>query len=73
MLNCRIEDGRDPVRVICDSHLRTPLTSRIVATAREIPTILATVSADKEAAAPYEAAGCRVWTLPERGGPTSLS
>ena len=73
MLNCRIEGGRDPVRVICDSHLRTPLTSRIVATAREIPTILATVSADKEAAAPYEAAGCRVWTLPERGGRPDLT
>ena len=73
MLNCRVEGGRDPVRVICDSHLRTPLTSRIVATAREIPTILATVSADKEAAAPYEAAGCRVWTLPERGGRPDLT
>lgn len=73
MLNCRIEGGRDPVRVICDSHLRTPLTSRIVATAREIPTILATVSADKEAIAPYEAAGCRVWTLPERGGRPDLT
>lgn len=73
MLNCRIEGGRDPVRVICDSHLRTPLTSRIVSTAREIPTILATVSADKEAAAPYEAAGCRVWTLPERGGRPDLT
>ena len=73
MLNCRVEGGRDPVRVICDSHLRTPLTSRIVASAREIPTILAAVSADKEAAAPYEAAGCRVWMLPERGGRPDLA
>lgn len=73
MLNCRVEGGRDPVRVICDSHLRTPLTSRIVASAREIPTILAAVSADKEAAAPYEAAGCRVWMLPERSGRPDLA
>ena len=41
MLNCRIEDGVDPVRIICDSHLRTPLESKIVQTAKEIPTIIA--------------------------------
>ena len=26
MLTCRLENGRNPVRIICDSHLRTPLT-----------------------------------------------
>lgn len=33
MLNCRIEGGRDPVRVICDSRLRIPLDSQIARTA----------------------------------------
>lgn len=41
MLNCRVEKGVDPVRVICDSHLRIPLDSQIVKTARHIPTIVA--------------------------------
>lgn len=41
MLNCRIEDGVDPVRVICDSHLRIPLESQIVKTADRIRTIVA--------------------------------
>ncbi len=39
MLNCRIENGRDPVRIICDSHLQLPLNSRLVKTASEVPTI----------------------------------
>ena len=42
MLNCRMEGGRDPVRIICDSDLRIPLDSNIVRTAKEIPTIIAT-------------------------------
>jgi diaminohydroxyphosphoribosylaminopyrimidine deaminase/5-amino-6-(5-phosphoribosylamino)uracil reductase len=39
-LTCRIEGfrSRPMVRVIADSHLRTPLTARIAATARESPT-----------------------------------
>ncbi len=45
LLNCRIEGGRDPVRVICDTKLRIPLDSQIVRTAKDIPTILA-VGAD---------------------------
>lgn len=46
MLNCRIEKGVDPIRIICDSSLRIPMDSQIVQTAKEIPTIVvATVRA----------------------------
>jgi diaminohydroxyphosphoribosylaminopyrimidine deaminase/5-amino-6-(5-phosphoribosylamino)uracil reductase len=38
MLNCRIESGVDPIRLICDTHLRIPLDSKLVQTAEEIPT-----------------------------------
>lgn len=41
MLNCRMEGGRNPVRIICDSRLRIPLDSQIVKTASEIETIIA--------------------------------
>lgn len=41
MLNCRTAEGADPIRIICDSSLRTPLTSRIIRTAHDIPTIIA--------------------------------
>ncbi|MCH5253075.1 MAG: bifunctional diaminohydroxyphosphoribosylaminopyrimidine deaminase/5-amino-6-(5-phosphoribosylamino)uracil reductase RibD [Lachnospiraceae bacterium] len=48
MLNCRLEEGVDPVRIICDSGLRIPPDSRIVKTAGEIPTIVAYVVGDSE-------------------------
>ncbi|MCI9136645.1 MAG: bifunctional diaminohydroxyphosphoribosylaminopyrimidine deaminase/5-amino-6-(5-phosphoribosylamino)uracil reductase RibD [Lachnospiraceae bacterium] len=41
MLNCRMEGGRSPVRIICDSRLRIPLDSQIVKTAAQIETIVA--------------------------------
>lgn len=72
LLTCRMENGRDPVRIICDTRLRTPLTSRIVRTAGTVDTILATCVGDPEKTAPYTAAGCRVWTLPAREGHVDL-
>ena len=41
MLNCRVEGGVDPVRIICDSNLRIPTESQIVKTASDIETIVA--------------------------------
>lgn len=41
MLDCRIESGVNPVRIICDSSLRIPLDSRIMKTANDISTIIA--------------------------------
>jgi len=38
LLTCRMEGGRNPIRVICDTQLRTPLESQIVRTAGEVPT-----------------------------------
>ena len=71
MLNCRIKGGKNPVRIICDTHLRTPLTSQIIRTAGEIPTILATC-AEPSLYGPYLDAHCQVWTLPERDGHVDL-
>jgi diaminohydroxyphosphoribosylaminopyrimidine deaminase/5-amino-6-(5-phosphoribosylamino)uracil reductase len=41
MLNCRIKEGRDPVRIICDTRLRIPTDSKIVQTAKDVQTIIA--------------------------------
>ena len=59
-LTCRIEGFKEMamVRVVADSHLRLPLTSRLVATARTAPTwVLARESADARRAAAMESAG----------------
>ncbi len=47
-LTCRMEGGRNPIRIICDSGLRISLESNIVTTAREIPTMIAAVRPDEE-------------------------
>jgi diaminohydroxyphosphoribosylaminopyrimidine deaminase/5-amino-6-(5-phosphoribosylamino)uracil reductase len=64
LLNCRIEGGHSPLRVICDSALRIPTDSRIVSTAPEIPTIIVTVSDDETKAARLQALGCEVLVQP---------
>ncbi|MGN0395827.1 MAG: bifunctional diaminohydroxyphosphoribosylaminopyrimidine deaminase/5-amino-6-(5-phosphoribosylamino)uracil reductase RibD [Coprococcus sp.] len=49
MLTCRIEGGRNPVRIICDSSLRIPINSQIVKTAKEVRTIVASVAYEHNA------------------------
>lgn len=68
MLNCRMENGRDPVRIICDTRLNTPLEARLVNTAREIPTIIATCCEDSEKQRLYLEKGCKLIVLPEYKG-----
>lgn len=59
-LTCRIDDGVNPLRVICDSHLRTPLDSQIVTTANEVPTLIATCVSDPLRLKEYRERGCEV-------------
>lgn len=47
MLNCRTL-GRNPVRIICDTNLRIPIESKIVQSAKEYKTIVATSSNNME-------------------------
>ncbi len=47
-LTCRLDNARNPIRIICDSKLRTPLDSNVVTTATNIKTIIATTNSDKE-------------------------
>lgn len=65
MLNCRIESGVDPIRLICDSHLRIPLDSQIVRTAKDIPTWVFCAEADASRRNALESAGVRVVLMPD--------
>ena len=73
MLNCRLPGGRQPVRLICDTHLRTSPAARVVESAGEIPTWFLTCRGDKSAWRVYEEKGCRVLELPEREGRVDLA
>ena len=71
-LTCRLPEGRSPVRVVCDTRLRTPVTAQVVRTADKVPTLLATCCGAEERWAPYQAAGCEILLLPERGDHVDL-
>ncbi|PCS07131.1 riboflavin biosynthesis protein RibD [Lactococcus plantarum] len=64
-LTCRLADAHQPVRIICDSTLKTPRKARVVQTAKEVPTIIATCVTDRLRIAPYLKSGCQVVTLPK--------
>ena len=63
LLTCRMEGGRNPLRIILNSRLDLPLGCRIIATAAEVPTLIATCSQEAERIRRYEKRGCRVLSL----------
>ncbi len=79
LLTCRLENGRNPIRIICDSQLRIPLESNIVRTAKDVPTIIAAMSYDKknghgknEKRHILEEMGCTVISTKPNGGHVDL-
>lgn len=66
MLTCRLENGRNPLRIICDTRLRTPLDAKIVTTAGITPTLIATAVTDTGRHQRYLEAGCKVMVLPQK-------
>ena len=66
MLDCRLEESfKNPVRIICDTSLRTPLESNVVKTADKIETIIATACDDRKKIKQYEKKGCKVLIVPK--------
>jgi len=43
LLTARVRHGRDPIPVVVDTHLRTPVDARILSRERQVRTIIATV------------------------------
>jgi diaminohydroxyphosphoribosylaminopyrimidine deaminase/5-amino-6-(5-phosphoribosylamino)uracil reductase len=50
LLTCRLPGSKNPIRIICDTKLRIPVESRIVQTAREVTTLIATAKPQCEKA-----------------------
>lgn len=59
-LTCRMENGNHPIRIVCDSTLKTPLDSRLVATAKEVKTLIATTNTDENLHQKYEMQGVEI-------------
>ena len=72
MLNCRLPASKDPIRIICDTNLSTPLGSQVVKTAKEQQTILATCTGDEKKQQKYRDRGCEVLVVPKKDGKVDL-
>lgn len=79
MMNCRIDGAHQPLRIILDSHLRIPMGSRLVRSAKEYPLLIVCNEStrDREEGTnriqKMEEAGAKVWTLPEKNGHPDLN
>ncbi|OOB79572.1 MAG: riboflavin biosynthesis protein RibD [Epulopiscium sp. Nuni2H_MBin003] len=71
-LDCRIENSRNPIRIICDSNLRTPINSYVVQTADKIQTIIVTTCLDQDLYKPYIENNCEIITTSKKDGRVDL-
>lgn len=59
-LTSRIKNSRSPIRIVCDTNLRTPLNSYVVKTSKEIKTIIATSTNCDNKIQKYKNFGCEI-------------
>ena len=73
-LTCRLKEGAglDPVRIVCDTMLRIPLSSKLVQTAKEIPTYIACCCEDDEKMNKLADSGCQILQTRKEEGHVSL-
>ena len=72
LLTCRMEGGKNPIRIICDTSLQTPVTAQVVQTANQIPTILATCCQNQERQRIYKKSGCQILQVHKKEGHVDL-
>ena len=72
LLTCRLENGKNPIRIVCDTDLRTPTTSQIVETANGIKTYIATSSNDESKIKLYRKYGCEIIHTKKKGNHIDL-
>lgn len=72
MLNVRMKGLRNPVRIICDSNLKIPISSKICQTAKRYKTIIAYAYGDAEKEQQLEALGIRLLKVESQNGHIDL-
>ncbi|MDO4941333.1 MAG: bifunctional diaminohydroxyphosphoribosylaminopyrimidine deaminase/5-amino-6-(5-phosphoribosylamino)uracil reductase RibD [Lachnospiraceae bacterium] len=71
-MNCRMEGGRNPIRIICDSHLRIPLGCNICQTADRYKTIVAYCEAESQKLQELATLGIECIRVPAKSGHIDL-
>ena len=59
-LTCRMDGGRNPIRIIADSHLKIPLDAKVLKDQAEAKTIIVTADGNEERKAALEQMGIEV-------------
>lgn len=71
-LDCRIPNGKNPLRIICDTRLRIPADSYVVEHATEQPTLIVTGWGNEEKWKLYQQKGCEMLYLEQKNGHIDL-
>lgn len=71
-LTCRIEGGRNPKRVVCDTSLKIPLDAKVFNNTDRIKTFVATCSSDDKKIENLENLGCTIIKLQKSNGHLDL-
>ncbi len=72
-LTCRVNGGRNPIRIIVDSTLKIPIDCKIVNTAKEVETIIAiTDKANLDKINSLEDKGVKIIVVPSKNGKVNL-
>src|SRR6185369_13588372 len=72
-LTVRMARGKNPVRIVVDSSLQTPVHCRLMNEAGKTPVIIATISNDREKALALTEKGAEVLTCRNKGGAVDLN
>jgi diaminohydroxyphosphoribosylaminopyrimidine deaminase/5-amino-6-(5-phosphoribosylamino)uracil reductase len=72
-MNCRMENGRNPIRIICDSHLLIPTDCNICQTANQYPTIVAYCEGDPDKLQELSKSGIECIKIPNINGHLDLN
>lgn len=73
MLTCRIPEGRNPVRIVCDSHLQIPLDCNLCNTAEQSPVIVACINDPNQRQEALQEKGVQILFTKEREGRIDVS
>lgn len=73
MLNCRIDGGINPTRIVADGHLSIPLDCNLVKTAGDIPTLVFCAEDNSEKRTVLEATGVSVYCTPDENGRVDMA
>ncbi len=73
LLTCRLPAGRNPIRIVCDSHLRMPIDCQLCNSTDQAPVIVACIDDPQGKQAALEAKGVQILFVKEASGTIDIT